>query len=90
MSSVEQCSPCLDAFGCLYYPRSKDCGLCPFLKEVYLLFRGWFTRRCMVIRDTAEPKELWSELAKLELTFLLACSHSECAVQQEAQHVFLW
>lgn len=66
---IKQHSPCSDTFGCLYYPRSKDYGLCSFLKEVYIFFQGWFALRYVVIRDTAKPKELLSELAELELTF---------------------
>lgn len=71
MEYGKPCSPCLDTSGCLYCPRSKDCGLCSFLKKVRVLFQGWLVLTYMVRTDTANHEELLSELAKLKLTVVL-------------------
>lgn len=64
-------SPCSDTSGCLHYPRSKEYGLCSFLKKVCILFQGWLALRYVVRTDTAKHKELLSELTKLKLTVIL-------------------
>lgn len=76
LGMVKQHSPCSDTFGCCYYPRSKEYGLCPFLKEVCLLFQSWFTPRYLVIRNTAKPYRALVRTGKVGINIFCGPVHA--------------